>query len=107
MVNSLNSHHVVLEDSITVQDLAGQLGKKATDVIMKLMTMGVMATINQELDVDTATIIAEEFGATVEVKVSKNASWPGVSRNVIFCPWVSTWYAPICCVIPPASVEVT
>ena len=100
---------------------------------MKLMTMGVMATINQELDVDTATIIAEEFGATVEVKVSKeeelftdiedapedlqhrppvvtimgHASWPGVSRNVIFCPWVSTWYAPICCVIPPASVEVT
>lgn len=64
-------HHVVLEDSITVQDLAGQLGKKATDVIMKLMTMGVMATINQELDIDTATIIAEEFGATVEVKVSK------------------------------------
>ncbi|MBR2627869.1 MAG: translation initiation factor IF-2, partial [Peptococcaceae bacterium] len=38
---------------------------------MKLMAMGVMATINQELDVDTATIIAEEFGATVEVKVSK------------------------------------
>ncbi len=35
---------------------------------MKLMGMGVMATINQDLDVDTATIIAEEFGATVEVK---------------------------------------
>ena len=64
-------HHVVLEDSITVQDLAYQMGKKATDVIMKLMGMGVMATINQDLDVDTATIIAEEFGATVEVKVSK------------------------------------
>ena len=64
-------HHVVLEDTITVQDLAHQMGKKATDVIMKLMTMGVMATINQELDVDTATIIAEEFGATVEVKISK------------------------------------
>ncbi len=64
-------YHVVLEDTITVQDLAHQMGKKATDVIMKLMGMGVMATINQELDVDTATIIAEEFGATVEVKVSK------------------------------------
>lgn len=64
-------HHVVLEDTITVQDLAHQLGKKSTDVIMKLMAMGVMATINQDLDVDTATIIAEEFGATVEVKVSK------------------------------------
>ncbi len=64
-------HHVVLEDTISVQDLAHQMGKKATDVIMKLMGMGVMATINQELDVDTATIIAEEFGATVEVKISK------------------------------------
>ena len=64
-------HHVVLEDTITVQDLAHQMGKKATDVIMKLMGMGVMATLNQELDVDTATIIAEEFGATVEVKISK------------------------------------
>lgn len=38
---------------------------------MKLMSMGVMATINQELDVETATIIAEEFGATVEVKITK------------------------------------
>lgn len=64
-------HHVVLEDTINVQDLAHQMGKKATDVIMKLMAMGVMATINQDLDVDTATIIAEEFGATVEIKVSK------------------------------------
>lgn len=64
-------HHVILEDTITVQDLAYQMGKKATDVIMKLMNMGVMATINQDLDVDTATIIAEEFGATVEIKVSK------------------------------------
>ncbi len=64
-------HHVVIEESITVQDLAHQLSKKSAEVIMKLMSMGVMATINQELDVDTATIIAEEFGATVEVKVTK------------------------------------
>lgn len=63
--------NVVIEESISVQDLAYQLGKKATDVIMKLMSLGVMATINQELDVETATIIAEEFGATVEVKVTK------------------------------------
>ena len=64
-------HHVVIEETITVQDLAYQLGKKSAEVIMKLMSMGVMATINQELDVDTATIIAEEFGATVEIKVTK------------------------------------
>lgn len=64
-------HHVVVEESINVQDLAYQLGKKATDVIMKLMSLGVMATINQELDVETATIIAQEFGATIEIKVTK------------------------------------
>ncbi|NLT96037.1 MAG: translation initiation factor IF-2 [Clostridia bacterium] len=63
--------HVVLEGSISVQDLAHQLGKKATEVIKKLMLMGMMVTINQELDIDTATIVAEEFGATVEVKTSK------------------------------------
>ena len=35
------------------------------------MSLGVMATINQELDIETATIITEEFGATIEVKVTK------------------------------------
>lgn len=64
-------YNVVIDESISVQDLAHQLGKKATDVIMKLMSLGVMATINQDLDVETATIIAEEFGATVEVKITK------------------------------------
>ena len=64
-------HHVIIDETISVQDLAHQLGKKSAEVIMKLMGMGVMATINQELDVDTATIIAEEFGATVEVKITK------------------------------------
>lgn len=63
--------HIVLDGTINVQDLAHQLGKKATEVIKKLMLMGTMVTINQELDVETATIIATEFGATVEVKTSK------------------------------------
>ena len=63
--------HVILEGSINVQDLAHQLGKKATEVIKKLMLMGMMVTINQELDIDTATLVAEEFGATIEVKTSK------------------------------------
>ncbi|KJS87101.1 MAG: translation initiation factor IF-2 [Peptococcaceae bacterium BICA1-8] len=63
--------NVIIEGSLTVQDLAHQLGKKATEVIKKLMLMGIMATINQELDIDTVTIIARDFGATVEVKTSK------------------------------------
>lgn len=61
-------HHVVVDETITVQELAKQLGKKASDVIMKLMALGVMATMNQELDADTATIIAEDYGATIEIK---------------------------------------
>ena len=40
-------------------------------------------------------------------RIAVNASWPGVSRNVILRPLCSTWYAPMCCVIPPASVSTT
>ena len=61
-------HHVVMEQMITVQDLAKQLGKKASEVIMKLMSMGVMATMNQEVDFETASIIVDEYGATIELK---------------------------------------
>lgn len=63
--------HIVLEDTISVQDLAHQLGKKSTEVIKKLMQLGTMVTINQELDPEMAQLIAEEFGATVEIKTSK------------------------------------
>ena len=61
-------HHVVMEQMITVQDLAKQLGKKASEVIMKLMSMGVMATMNQEIDFETASILVDEYGATIELK---------------------------------------
>ena len=40
-------------------------------------------------------------------RISVNASWPGVSMKVILRPFWSTWYAPMCCVIPPASVSTT
>ena len=64
-------HHVVMDQIISVQELSHQLGKKATEVILKLMSLGIMATINQEVDADTATLIAEEFGATIEVRATK------------------------------------
>ncbi|MDN5346689.1 MAG: translation initiation factor [Clostridia bacterium] len=63
--------HVVLSGSITVQELAKRIGKTAAEVIKKLISLGVMATINQEIDVETAAIVAEELGAKVEVKVEK------------------------------------
>lgn len=63
-------YHVVMEHTITVQELAKQLGKKASEVIMKLMSLGVMATMNQELDFETASIVVEEYGATIEQKAT-------------------------------------
>ena len=59
---------VEMEGAITAAELARQLAVKATDVIKKLMTMGVMATMNQELDVDTATLIASEYGFELKNK---------------------------------------
>lgn len=63
--------HVVIEDELTVQELASQLGKKSTEIIKSLMNLGIMATINQSLDEDTIQIIAEEFGATFEKRETK------------------------------------
>ncbi|MDD4541217.1 MAG: translation initiation factor IF-2 [Eubacteriales bacterium] len=57
---------VVLPESLTVKELAEALKKTTADVIMKLMQLGVMATINQEIDFDTATIIAGEFDVETE-----------------------------------------
>ncbi len=47
---------------ITVKDLAEGIGKKSSDVIKVLMKLGMLATINQELDFDTACLVADDFG---------------------------------------------
>lgn len=60
---------VMIPDSITVGELAARLKATATDVIKKLMGLGVMASINQEIDFDTAALVAEELGAKVEKEV--------------------------------------
>ncbi len=52
---------VEMHDTIAIQDFAAQMGIKGVDVIRKLMGMGQMATINQAIDFDTATLIAAEF----------------------------------------------
>ncbi len=57
---------VKMDESISVGDLANQMSLKAADVISKLIELGVMATINQAIDQDTAAIIAEEFEFTIE-----------------------------------------
>ena len=53
---------VILPDTITVQELAARMAARAPDVIKALMRMGVMATITQSLDADTAELVVQEFG---------------------------------------------
>jgi translation initiation factor IF-2 len=53
---------VILPDAITVQELANRMAARAPDVIKALMKMGVMATITQALDADTAELVVQEFG---------------------------------------------
>jgi translation initiation factor IF-2 len=56
---------VVLPDAITVQELANRMAARAVDVVKALMKMGVMATITQVLDSDTAELVVQEFGHRV------------------------------------------
>ena len=53
---------VILPDTITVQELAARMAARAPDVVKALMRMGVMATITQSLDADTAELVVQEFG---------------------------------------------
>ncbi len=57
---------ITIYDTITVGDLAAKMKLKANEVIGKLMGLGVMATMNQAVDVDTATLIANDFGYEIE-----------------------------------------
>ena len=54
-------------EMITVSELARKLNLKASDLIAKLMSMGTMVTINQQIDADTATLLADEYGSKVNV----------------------------------------
>ena len=58
--------HIKVGETITVKELASKMTYPVTEVIKKLMLLGTMATINQELDFETASLIAEEFGIAVE-----------------------------------------
>jgi translation initiation factor IF-2 len=59
---------ISIEEQVTVQDLANRLQVDPGVVIKKLIELGVMATLNQAIDADTATLVAQDFGANVEVE---------------------------------------
>ena len=59
---------ITIPENITVKDFAAELKKTTAEVITKLLGYGVMATINNEIDFDTASLIADEFGVKVNKK---------------------------------------
>ena len=59
---------IEIPESITVKDFAAEIKKTTAEVIKKLLGYGIMATINQEIDFDTAYLIAQEFGITAKKK---------------------------------------
>jgi translation initiation factor IF-2 len=58
---------VKIQEGSTIKEFAEVIGQKVGDIIKKLMTMGVMATQNQTMDMDAALLIAEEYGVNAEV----------------------------------------
>lgn len=59
---------IEIPETVTVKDLAADMKKATAEVIKKLLGYGIMATINQEIDFDTAYLIAQEFGITATKK---------------------------------------
>ncbi len=60
------SREVVVPETITVQELANRMAERGADVIKELMKMGVMATINETIDADTAELLVDEFGHKIK-----------------------------------------
>ena len=59
---------ITIPESITVKDLAQEMKKTTGEIIKKLLDYGIMATLNNEIDFDTAYLIAQDFGITAKKK---------------------------------------
>ena len=64
-------HAVITGDAITVKELSEKIGKPAAEIIKKLFLLGIMATINQDIDFDTCELIASDYNITLEKQVAK------------------------------------
>ncbi len=80
---------ITVGDTITVKELAEKLKKTSADVIKKLLSYGVMATVNHEIDYDTAAIMADEYGIKIEKEVVVKAEdllfddSPDIAENLV------------------------
>ncbi|MCL1804472.1 MAG: translation initiation factor IF-2 [Clostridiales bacterium] len=87
--------NITLDGPTTVTDFARLLGKKTGDVIKKLISYGIMANINQELDLDTLILLGQDFGTQVEARITKEeiliaADEPDMPENLHERPPVVT-----------------
>lgn len=73
------SREVTVPETITVQELSNRMAEKSGDVVKALMKMGVMATVTQTIDADTAELIIDEFGHTIK-RVSDSDIEIGLDR---------------------------
>jgi len=71
---------VIVPEAITVQELANRMAERGADVVKSLMKMGVMATITQTIDADTAELVVEEFGHRIR-RVSESDVEQGLRRD--------------------------
>ncbi len=62
---------IITAERVTVKTLAEKIGKPASDIIKKLMLLDIISTINQEIDFDTAALIANEYDIKLEQKLDK------------------------------------
>ncbi|WP_200804847.1 translation initiation factor IF-2 [Anaerosalibacter sp. Marseille-P3206] len=75
---------IELEENIIVKDLADKLGVTASQVITKLISLGVMVSQNQSIDFDIASIIAEEFGFITEKSVPEDDGFKEELDELVF-----------------------
>ena len=65
-------HCVITTENLTVKMLSEKIGKPAVDIIKKFFMLGMMPNINSVIDFQTAELVAQEFGVTLELKLDKN-----------------------------------
>ncbi len=65
-------HDVIIPETITVQELASRMAEKGADVVKTLMKLGMMVTITQTIDADTAELVVTEMGHRVKQRVSES-----------------------------------
>lgn len=66
------THAILTAKEITVKDFSEKIGKPVTEIVKKLMLLGIMATINSNIDYETAELVASDFGITLELKIDKS-----------------------------------